>query len=372
MSAAATAILGWMAALADATRVRLLRLLERHELTVSELCAVLQLPQSTVSRHLKVLARRRLGGVGARRAPAGCTTWLDAAASPRRSGSGRCRATQVATGARGGAGRAPPGGRARAAAQPPRRSSSPARRASGTGCARELFGGRFDAAGAARAAGPGVARGRPRLRHGPGRRCSSPVRAARRRGRRPPPPCSRRRGAGLAAWRTSTCGGASWRRCRWRRTAGRRAAAPGAAPRGGAARRAGGGGARAAAGRPLCSSWTCSRTSAEEYRQQMGHVWLGFEPEQLAGLLHGRGLQTSASTRSPRTPRRKGPRCFAVACAGSEAAPFEPGALSWSRRRALRRRRRRTRPARPSRSRTSPWPSGAARRSSWPSRRCRA
>jgi DNA-binding transcriptional ArsR family regulator len=32
-----------------------LLLLERHELTVGEACAVLQLPQSTVSRHLKVL-----------------------------------------------------------------------------------------------------------------------------------------------------------------------------------------------------------------------------------------------------------------------------------------------------------------------------
>ncbi len=30
--------------------------LEHHELTVSELCAVLQLPQSTVSRHLRLLA----------------------------------------------------------------------------------------------------------------------------------------------------------------------------------------------------------------------------------------------------------------------------------------------------------------------------
>ncbi len=30
--------------------------LERHELTVNELCSVLQLPQSTVSRHLKTLA----------------------------------------------------------------------------------------------------------------------------------------------------------------------------------------------------------------------------------------------------------------------------------------------------------------------------
>ena len=41
--------------LADPTRLRLLRLLERHELGVAELVEVLQLPQSTVSRHLKVL-----------------------------------------------------------------------------------------------------------------------------------------------------------------------------------------------------------------------------------------------------------------------------------------------------------------------------
>lgn len=50
------ALLGWMESLADATRLRLLRLLERHELGVAELCDVLQLPQSTVSRHLKVLS----------------------------------------------------------------------------------------------------------------------------------------------------------------------------------------------------------------------------------------------------------------------------------------------------------------------------
>ena len=41
--------------LADATRSRMLLLLDRNELTVSELCAVMQLPQSTVSRHLKTL-----------------------------------------------------------------------------------------------------------------------------------------------------------------------------------------------------------------------------------------------------------------------------------------------------------------------------
>lgn len=44
-----------LSTLADATRSRMLLLLDRHELTVSELCTVLQLPQSTVSRHLKTL-----------------------------------------------------------------------------------------------------------------------------------------------------------------------------------------------------------------------------------------------------------------------------------------------------------------------------
>lgn len=49
------AIFDDLTALADATRSRMLLVLERHELTVTELCAVLQLPQSTVSRHLKTL-----------------------------------------------------------------------------------------------------------------------------------------------------------------------------------------------------------------------------------------------------------------------------------------------------------------------------
>ena len=44
-----------LSTLADATRSRMLLLLDRNELTVGELCAVLQLPQSTVSRHLKTL-----------------------------------------------------------------------------------------------------------------------------------------------------------------------------------------------------------------------------------------------------------------------------------------------------------------------------
>lgn len=56
MHAAPAAILDHLASLADATRSRLLLLLDRRELTVSELCGVMQLPQSTVSRHLKALA----------------------------------------------------------------------------------------------------------------------------------------------------------------------------------------------------------------------------------------------------------------------------------------------------------------------------
>lgn len=57
-----SALLGWMSTLADETRLRLLRVLERNELGVVDLCHVLQLPQSTVSRHLKVLADQRWTG----------------------------------------------------------------------------------------------------------------------------------------------------------------------------------------------------------------------------------------------------------------------------------------------------------------------
>src|SRR5690606_10715304 len=49
------ALFGRMAALTDPLRARLALVLERHELTVTELCSVFQLPQSTVSRHLKAL-----------------------------------------------------------------------------------------------------------------------------------------------------------------------------------------------------------------------------------------------------------------------------------------------------------------------------
>lgn len=58
-------ILDALGALSDATRCRMLLVIERRELTVGELADVLQLPQSTVSRHLKVLSDA--GWVGSRR-----------------------------------------------------------------------------------------------------------------------------------------------------------------------------------------------------------------------------------------------------------------------------------------------------------------
>jgi ubiquinone/menaquinone biosynthesis C-methylase UbiE len=64
MNGRAPAILDHLASLADTTRSRLLLLLDRHELSVSELCGIMQLPQSTVSRHLKALADA--GWVGSR------------------------------------------------------------------------------------------------------------------------------------------------------------------------------------------------------------------------------------------------------------------------------------------------------------------
>ncbi|MDA1081392.1 MAG: metalloregulator ArsR/SmtB family transcription factor [Gemmatimonadetes bacterium] len=51
-----SSLFGRLAALSDPIRARLLAALERHELTVGELHRALQLPQSTVSRHLRALA----------------------------------------------------------------------------------------------------------------------------------------------------------------------------------------------------------------------------------------------------------------------------------------------------------------------------
>lgn len=59
------AIIRLLSALADPTRLRLVRLLHRRELCVCELMDAVRLPQYTVSRHLREL--RRVGVVEATR-----------------------------------------------------------------------------------------------------------------------------------------------------------------------------------------------------------------------------------------------------------------------------------------------------------------
>jgi ubiquinone/menaquinone biosynthesis C-methylase UbiE/DNA-binding transcriptional ArsR family regulator len=56
MNARPPVILDQLAMLSDTTRSRILLLIDGQELSVSELCSILQLPQSTASRHLKALA----------------------------------------------------------------------------------------------------------------------------------------------------------------------------------------------------------------------------------------------------------------------------------------------------------------------------
>ena len=59
-----------LTALNDSTRLRILYILNQHELSVGEIADVVQLPQSTVSRHLKLLleagfaSRRTIGTIG--------------------------------------------------------------------------------------------------------------------------------------------------------------------------------------------------------------------------------------------------------------------------------------------------------------------
>jgi ArsR family transcriptional regulator len=57
----------------------------------------------------------------------------------------------------------------------------------------------------------------------------------------------------------------------------------------------------------------------EEYRQQMGHVWLGFEAEKLSSWLHVRGYDTIRHTALRPDPAAKGPPLFVCTarCSGT-------------------------------------------------------
>ena len=192
MNCRAPAILDHLASLADTTRSRILLLLDRHELTVSELCAVMQLPQSTVSRHLKALADAGWIGVARRRHE---PPLHDGPRRPRRLGAAavaaRARAGRALAGGR--AGPAPAAGGAGASGAPSRRSSSRRRPANGiaaaTSCSATDFTSRALAALARAATGSSAisaaapARSAPRSRRSS--RASSPS-TRRRRCWRPP------------------------------------------------------------------------------------------------------------------------------------------------------------------------------------------
>jgi ArsR family transcriptional regulator len=49
-----------------------------------------------------------------------------------------------------------------------------------------------------------------------------------------------------------------------------------------------------------------------EYRRQMGHVWLGFAPAQIAGWLREAGFERVRVAPLPPTPRVAGPALFAA------------------------------------------------------------
>ena len=220
----------------------------------------MQLPQSTVSRHLKALAdagwiASRAEGTSrlytmtprrARRLPRGGSgCWCANRSGPRR------RRRRTSAGCR----RRWPSG------APSRRSSSRRRPASGIALRDELFGDRFHLAALAGARRQRLDRRRSRLRHRPGQRRARAVRRARHRGRR----VGRDAAGGEEAAARHRQRRAAARRARGaadrRRAARRRDADAGAAPRAGAGARARRGRARAEAGRPRLSS-TCCRTIA--------------------------------------------------------------------------------------------------------------
>ena len=175
------AILDHLSALADTTRSRILLLLDRHELTVSELCGIMQLPQSTVSRHLKALADS--GWISARaegtsNVYAMTRDDLDALGAP-------------AVGARARAGRTDAGSAARSTPRAGSACRAPHEiagilfvvcRPVGS-CARRSLRRALPSRRASRVRGRGVDGRRSRVRHGPDDGGARAVRAARHRGR---------------------------------------------------------------------------------------------------------------------------------------------------------------------------------------------
>ena len=304
-------ILDHMSALSDPTRCRMLLLLEKHELTVSELCAVLQMPQSSVSRHLKTLAD---------------DDWV----ASRRDGTSRFYSMPVDE-LDSGAKRLWPLIREQVATTSGRRTGRPATQGSTDEAAREVtgifrIGGGGDGIGcAATCSATRSSCGRSSASSTP-RWLSAISDAARDSSPRPWPPmcvassrstvrqtCSTPRERGSSAHaRMSIFGRGTSRSCR----------------------------SMPASSMPRCCRWCCTTRrrrrarsprwpassgkggrvlvvdmlphDRQEYQMQMGHVWLGFTDKQISRFLTGAGFGDVRVRMLPADPDARGPALFAA------------------------------------------------------------
>ena len=283
-----------------------------QELTVSELCAVLQLPQSTVSRHLKTLADAGLGDVAARRHE----PLLRARARRRRRPHAQIWRADAAA-----ARRARP-----ALEQDARRLAARARAAQRDVAAVLRLGGGAVGSTCAKSCSAATSRWqalvgllpsrlgrrRSRLRH---RRAAAGARAARRardRRRRVGRDAGRRARAHGGRSPTSSCGAARSKRCRstTRRSTPRRWCSccttcrrrPPRSPKPRASS------SPAAA----CCIVDMAPHEREEYRQQMGHVWLGFSEDRCPRWLTQAGFTQVTVRALPPADEAKGPALFAA------------------------------------------------------------
>ena len=329
----AAPILDHMSALSDQTRCRMLLLLEKPR--ADGVGAVRGSADAAVERQppSEDAGRRRLGRLAARRdEPVLQHAGLDDLDPGARRLWPLIR-EQVARHVGGGAGRSPAERRARRGGARSRRSSSPPRPAEWDRLRSDLFGDTFFLWARARPHRSDARRRRSGLRHRPADRDRGALRAAgdgggrlgghaRRRARAARRRGQRRAAAGRAR-EPADRATASWMRrcCRWCCTTRRRRRArwPKWAAWCG----------RAAA----CWSWTCCRTSTQEYQQQMGHVWLGFSEKQITRFSHGRGLRRRAG---PDAAGRSGRERAGAVCGGRQSSSRAVVVTQASRRRRSR------------------------------------